>query len=90
MMAGFLQLLLNFNSLTSLQDHGTVMSLIVTETGHGGTMTAMRAEETATGIAMTTGIAGIMTEEVCHCISFLLLHLSTSTFYPFPLPTSRF
>lgn len=67
------------------------MSLIVIETGHGGTMTAMRAEETATGIAMTTGIAGIMTEEVCHCISFSnLLHLSTSTFYPFPLPTSRF
>lgn len=41
------------------------MSRIVTEMGHGGTMTAMMAEETATGIGMTTGTAETMIEEVC-------------------------
>lgn len=41
------------------------MSRIVTEMVHGATMTAMMEEETATGIAMTTGTAGTMTEEVC-------------------------
>lgn len=39
------------------RDHGTAMSQIVTEMAHGGTMTAMMEEETATGNAMTTGIA---------------------------------
>lgn len=60
------------------RDLETVMNQIVTEMGHGGTMTAMMEEETVTteeetatkeeenviGNAMTTGTAGTMIEEV--------------------------
>lgn len=42
------------------------MSRIVTEMGHGGTMTAMTEEEIATGIVMTTGTAETSIEEVCY------------------------
>lgn len=66
------------------------MSLIVIEMGRGGTMTAMRAEETATEIAMTTGIAGIMTEEVCHSVCFNHVTRVHFCVLPFPSPkTSR-
>lgn len=44
------------------------MNLTVIETGHDGTTTAMTAAETATGIAMMTGIAETMTEAVCHSV----------------------
>lgn len=46
------------------------MNLIVIETGRDGTTTAMTAEETATGIAMMTGIAETMIEAVCHSVYF--------------------
>lgn len=52
--------------LQFLQDHGTVMSQIVTEMDHAGTTTVMTEEETATGIAMMTGTAETMIEEVCY------------------------
>lgn len=44
------------------QDHETATSQIATEMVHGATMIATIAEETATGIVMTTGTAEIMTE----------------------------
>lgn len=44
----------------------TVMSQIVTGMGLAGTMTVMTEEETAIGIAMTTGTAGTTIEEVCY------------------------
>lgn len=66
------------------------MSLIVIEMGRGGTMTAMRAEETATGIAMTTAIAGIMTEEVCQSVCFNHVTRLRFCVLPFPSNTSRF
>lgn len=58
------------------------MNLIVIETGRDGITTAMTVEETATGIAMMTGIAETMTEAVCHSVYFSnLLLSSTSIFY---------
>lgn len=57
------------------------MNLIVIETGHDETTTAMTVEETATGIAMMTGIAETMTEAVCPSVYFSnLLQSSTSIF----------
>lgn len=47
------------------------MNLIVIETGRVGTMTAMRAEETATGSAMMIEIAETMTEAVCDPVYFV-------------------
>lgn len=46
------------------RDLETVMSQIVTEMVHGGTMTVMTVEETATGIAMMTETAETTIEEV--------------------------
>lgn len=58
------------------------MSQIVTEMGQGGTMTAMMEEETATGIAMTTGTAETTIEEVsrCACLDLVLGFRSTSLY----------
>lgn len=54
--------------------------------GRGGTATATTAEETATGIAMTTGTAETMTEEVGSSVHFSTLthlhyHLSPTLFF---------
>lgn len=49
------------------------MSRIVTEMGHGGTMTAMMEGETDTGIAMMTGTEETLIEEVCHSAGFPLV-----------------
>ncbi|MEQ2273042.1 hypothetical protein XENORESO_020708 [Xenotaenia resolanae] len=61
------------------KDHGTGTSQTVTERGHGGTIVMME-EETATVIAMTTGTAETMIEEVgcgfsqgCNCFFVRLL-----------------
>lgn len=49
------------------------MSREVTEMDRDGTMTATKVEETVTGIAMTTGTAESLIEEVCcACLDLVL------------------
>lgn len=64
-----------------LQDHGTATSRTASETGRGGTTTAMMEEETASAIAMMTGTVETSIEEVClracsdplACMSFMII-----------------
>lgn len=65
------------------------MSRIVTEMGHGGTMTAMTEEETATGIAMMTGTAETTIEEVGHGASVDLVLGFRSTVQVIWLPDHK-
>ena len=51
--------------LVLIQDHGTATSRAASETGRGGTTTAMMEEETASAIAMMTGTVETSIEEVC-------------------------
>lgn len=61
-----------------------------TETGLGGTTTVTMEDETATGIAMMTEIAGTMTEVSCSAIRFSLFKPAISPphiFLMLPLST---